>query len=49
MPDFSKQLSQYMPEAAAPIISAWINDTGCQFRISIRLRTKLGDYTATFL
>ncbi|TYR33022.1 SprT family zinc-dependent metalloprotease [Sphingobacterium phlebotomi] len=48
MPDFSKQLSQYMPEAAAPIISAWINDTGCQFRISRRRRTKLGDYTAPF-
>lgn len=48
MPDFSKQLSQYMPEAAAPIISAWINDTGCQFRISRSRKTKLGDYTAPF-
>jgi len=48
MPDFSKQLSQYMPEAAAPIISAWINDTGCQFRISRSRSTKLGDYTAPF-
>ncbi|PRD57236.1 SprT-like domain-containing protein [Sphingobacterium gobiense] len=48
MPDFSKQLSQYMPEVAAPIISAWINDTGCQFRISRSRRTKLGDYTAPF-
>src|SRR5690606_6356534 len=48
MPDFSKQLSQYMPETAAPIISAWINDTGCQFRVSRSRRTKLGDYTAPF-
>ena len=48
MPDFSKQLSQYMPEAAAPIISAWINDTGCRFRISRSRTTKLGDYMAPF-
>ena len=48
MPDFSTQLSRYMPEAAAPIISAWINDTGCQFRVSRSRRTKLGDYTAPF-
>lgn len=48
MPDFSKQLSQYMPEAAAPIISAWINDTGCRFRISRSRKTKLGDYIAPF-
>ncbi|PRD48365.1 SprT-like domain-containing protein [Sphingobacterium haloxyli] len=48
MPDFSKQLSLYMPELAAPIISAWINDTGCQFRISRSRKTKLGDYTAPF-
>lgn len=48
MPDFSEQLGQYMPEAAAPIISAWINDTGCQFRIARRRKTKLGDYTAPF-
>lgn len=48
MPDFSKQLCPYMPEAAAPIISAWINDTGCQFRISRSRKTKLGDYTAPF-
>lgn len=38
-----------MPEAAAPIISAWINDTGCQFRITRSRRTKLGDYTAPYL
>lgn len=48
MSDFSKQLSQYMPEAAAPIISTWINDTGCQFRIARSRRSKLGDYRAPF-
>lgn len=37
-----------MPAAAAPIISAWINDTGCQFRISRSRKTKLGDYRAPF-
>lgn len=48
MPDFSKQLRRYMPEAAAPIISTWISDTGCQFRISRSRTTKLGDYRAPF-
>ncbi len=48
MADFSKQLSKYMPEAAAPIISAWINDTQCQFRVSRSRKTKLGDYMAPF-
>ncbi|MFD1768134.1 SprT-like domain-containing protein [Sphingobacterium suaedae] len=48
MADFSKELSKYMPAAAAPIISTWINDTGCQFRISRSRKTKLGDYTAPF-
>lgn len=37
-----------MPAAAAPIISAWIKDTGCQFKIAKRRKTKLGDYTAPF-
>lgn len=48
MMDFSAQLSKYMPKDAAPIISTWINDTGCQFRISRSRRTKLGDYTSPF-
>lgn len=48
MPDYTKQLSKYMPEAAAPILSKWIVDTGCQFRISKSRSTKLGDYTAPF-
>lgn len=48
MTDFSKQLSKYMPEAAAPIISTWINDTQCQFKVTRSRRTKLGDYRAPF-
>ena len=44
MSDFTKQLSKYMPKEAAPIISARINDTGCQFRISKSRSTKFGDY-----
>lgn len=37
-----------MPEAAAPIISKWINETSCSFRISRSRSSKLGDYTAPF-
>lgn len=48
MPDFSKQLSKYMPEAAAPIISQWINDTSCRFKVARSRKTKLGDYRAPF-
>ncbi|SKB47099.1 hypothetical protein SAMN05660841_00721 [Sphingobacterium nematocida] len=48
MADFSKQLSKYMPEAAAPIISQWINDTSCRFKVSRSRKTKLGDYRAPF-
>lgn len=48
MTDFSKQLSKYMPAAAAPIISAWINDSACRFKVARSRRTKLGDYTAPF-
>ncbi len=48
MSDFSKQLSKYMPEAAAPIISQWINDTSCRFKVTRSRKTKLGDYRAPF-
>lgn len=48
MIDFSPQLRKYMPEEAATIISRWINDTGCLFKISRTRKTKLGDYTAPF-
>ncbi|WP_437921736.1 SprT-like domain-containing protein [Sphingobacterium sp. LRF_L2] len=48
MADFSKQLSKYVPAAAAPIISQWINDTSCRFRVSKSRKTKLGDYMAPF-
>lgn len=48
MPDYSKQLSTYIPEKAAPIISQWINDTGCRFQVTRKRSTKLGDYRAPF-
>lgn len=48
MPDFSKQLSKYIPESAAPIISQWINDTACRFRVTKSRASKLGDYTAPY-
>ena len=44
MRDYSAQLSKYMPASAAPVISRWINDSGCQFRISRSRASKLGDY-----
>lgn len=46
MTDFSKQLSKYLPAEAAPIISQWINSSGCQFKISRSRKSKLGDYRA---
>ena len=48
MQDYSATLRKFMPEAAAPIISRWINDTGCLFKISNSRSTKLGDYRAPF-
>lgn len=48
MPDFSKQLSKYMPEEAAPIVSSWINQTRCQFKVAKVRKTKFGDYQAPF-
>ena len=46
--DYSKQLSRYIPQQAAPIIATWIIDSGCLFRIARNRKTKLGDYTAPF-
>ena len=46
MQDYSVQLRKYMPASAAPIISQWINDSGCLFRISRSRTSKLGDYRA---
>ncbi|GGC19895.1 metallopeptidase [Parapedobacter defluvii] len=46
MPDYSHQLSQYMPALAAPVISRWIVDSRCLFRISKSRSSKLGDYRA---
>lgn len=37
-------LSQYMPADAAPIIAKWIDYFQCEFKISKRRTTKLGDY-----
>ncbi|MEJ5147772.1 SprT-like domain-containing protein [Sphingobacterium sp. MYb388] len=48
MQDYSATLKRFMPEEAAPIISRWINDTGCLFKISKTRSTKLGDYRAPF-
>lgn len=48
MHDYTAQLSKYMPEAAAPTISRWINETGVIFRISKSRSSKLGDYAAPF-
>lgn len=48
MQDYSPTLQKYMPLQAAPIISRWINETHCLFRISRARRTKLGDYRAPF-
>lgn len=44
MQDYSEQLRNYMPDSAAPIISRWISDSGCLFRISRSRTSKLGDY-----
>lgn len=44
MPDYSRQLSRYMPTPAAPVISQWIVDSNCLFRISKGRTSKLGDY-----
>lgn len=48
MGDYVKQLSKYIPEAAAPIISQWISDTGCRFKVTRSRASKLGDYRAPF-
>jgi len=48
MKDFSKQLSRYIPESAAPIISQWIIDSKCRFKITRARSTKLGDYRAPY-
>src|SRR5690606_6272868 len=48
MPDFSKQLSKYIPAEAAPIISQWINDSACRFKVTKSRASKLGDYRAPF-
>ncbi|MGK6352380.1 sprT domain-containing protein [Parapedobacter sp. DT-150] len=44
MQDYSAQLSKYLPASAAAVISRWINDSGCLFRISRSRSSKFGDY-----
>ncbi|MFC3199420.1 sprT domain-containing protein [Parapedobacter deserti] len=44
MYDYSAQLSKYMPVQAAHVISRWINDSNCLFRISKSRSSKFGDY-----
>ncbi|WP_257668544.1 SprT-like domain-containing protein [Parapedobacter tibetensis] len=44
MQDYNAQLSKYIPASAAPIISQWINDSPCTFRISRSRTSKFGDY-----
>ena len=41
-------LAQYLPAAAAPIISKWIDYFQCEFKISKSRATKLGDYRHPF-
>src|SRR5690606_1228419 len=48
MGDFVKQLSKYIPETAAPVISQWINDTGCRLKVTRSRKSKLGDYRAPY-
>ncbi len=42
--DYSAQLSKYMPTPAAGVVSRWIHDSGCLFRISRSRTSKFGDY-----
>lgn len=46
MPTITEQLSNYVPKQAASIISRWIMDTGCVFKVSRSRTTKFGDYRA---
>ena len=48
MSRYSASLSKYMPEQAAPVISQWIDTYACQFRVSRRRTSKLGDYRAPY-
>lgn len=46
--DKASVLAQYMPPEAAPVISRWIDYFQCEFTISKRRTTKLGDYRHPF-
>lgn len=43
-----KILSKYIPDEAAPLISKWIDFYQCDFKISKKRDTKLGDYRPPF-
>ncbi|RZL05212.1 MAG: sprT domain-containing protein, partial [Pedobacter sp.] len=46
--DRTALLARYMPPAAAPVISRWIDYFQCEFKISRSRATKLGDYRHPF-
>jgi len=46
MEDLSGKLDEYLPQPAVRLVSEWINDERCRFRIARSRKTKLGDYTA---
>ena len=48
MTDKQQLLTKYLPNDAVPIISRWISDTGCVFKISRSRRSKFGDYRAPY-
>ncbi|GAB2702564.1 hypothetical protein GCM10027037_30170 [Mucilaginibacter koreensis] len=44
----TKVLEKYMPPAAAPLISRWIDYFKCEFKISRNRNSKFGDYRPPF-
>jgi SprT protein len=44
----TKVLEKYLPLAAAPLISRWIDYFKCEFKISRSRNSKFGDYRAPF-
>ncbi|EOR95039.1 hypothetical protein ADIARSV_1823 [Arcticibacter svalbardensis MN12-7] len=46
--DKVKILAKYMPEQAAPVIARWIDHYKCDFKVSVKRSTKMGDYRAPF-
>lgn len=48
MLNLTEHLCKYVPEAAAPVLSKWITDSGCQFVVSRSRTSKLGDYRSPY-